>query len=114
MHQVLNQQPGQTFESHIDLNMNLCSFAPIMEDVVQLALKASGDDYPGVVEYEVSEGFGTWYGRRVVASGIPDRSSAIDAIKELVYSFFKQNGEHYHTSLSHALSFCYEPEPAVA
>lgn len=73
-----------------ELYEELGQYAELCEQLYQEGY-AVHDDSPGVYDYEVSCGFGDWFGARVMETGnAPDKAEAEAELRKLSQQFWSQ------------------------
>jgi hypothetical protein len=74
----------------IELVDELTQFAPISQRLLEAK---DPQDFPGVYDYEVSEEFGAWFAKFILANKdakAPSLDEGTAKLKELIDGFFKQ------------------------
>lgn len=75
----------------IELVDALVSYVPLTSALCEAAAIACDGNYPGVFDYEVSSGFGRWFGEQILETGDePSRDNAQIWLHNEVAKFFTQ------------------------
>lgn len=75
----------------IELINELCPYAAVAADMIDIAAAVAGNNYPGVVEYEVSELFGGWFVSTRAAGIEIEVDAAVARMRELIVAFFSDD-----------------------
>ena len=95
----------------LELINELTIFASVMADMQERAAAIVNEQYPGVFEYDVAEEFGVWYGWHVESTGLlPTDELAIEAMGNMIYSFFSRGDVLNIPALRAALAVSYDVE----
>ena len=76
----------------IELVDSLVSYVPLTIKLCESAAIACDENYPGVFDYEVSSGFGKWFGEYILEHGDePSKENAQTWLVFRIREFFTQN-----------------------
>lgn len=73
----------------LELHIEMIGYAKVLAKCCDLAA-AVGLEFPGVIDYEVSEAFGTWYAKELYDGRRPTRENAVRKLKGRIAKFFAQ------------------------
>lgn len=90
----------------IEMVVGMEQYADYLEALTQKADTILDEHYPGVLDYEVSSFFGSWYGRHIIEkSVVPEPEQAKQKLLETTLAFFMQGvGSEVAQKLSVELS----------
>lgn len=74
----------------LELHAEMVGYAEVLAKCCDLVV-AAVLEFPGVIDYEVSEEFGAWYAKELYDGRPPTRSSAVSELKDRIAKFFAQS-----------------------
>jgi hypothetical protein len=77
----------------IELVSQVTRYTPHVAELVAAGVVATGNEFPGVYEYEVCSPFGMWWAKHIMDTGIePNEELAKKWLTDATAEFFAQNG----------------------
>lgn len=85
-----------------ELHHELCQYAALSEQIIDVITRGGGYDFPGVYDYEVSEPFGEWFRIEILDDedgNAPDFEAAKARLIDLACRFFALKDEVVYQQL---------------
>lgn len=75
----------------VDLIAAIVPYASYLEEIAEVAIAVDGIVYPGVIDYEVAEFFGKWFGNETLRLGdMPDAPCCRAWLRNETFQFFRR------------------------
>lgn len=98
----------------VDLVAEIAVHAEYLEELAELATSVPGIEYPGVIDYEVSDFFGQWFATQTMANGhVPSFNTCREWLKAETLQFFSQGASKEEAEKLEA-AFAAEGKSAIA
>lgn len=74
----------------LELHAEMIGYAKVLTEACHVITKGGTVDFPGVIDYEVSEPFGMWFAEQLYKHGSVSRAAGVARLKRMIAKFFAQ------------------------